>query len=81
MKIEVALRKYFAGLGYDGYSLKLFEGGMINMRLSKRVIDPPKPEGLNVTIDLNEFEKDGIENDQISEYRLKGESKNIEGDV
>jgi len=50
MKIEVALRKYFAGLGYDGYSLKLFEGGMINMRLSKRVIDP-KPETTKVTLE------------------------------
>ena len=79
--IEVVLREYFAGLGHNGYSLRLFNGGMINMRPSKRVIDSPKPEGVNVTVDLNEFEKDRIENDQISEYRLKGESKKIEGDI
>ena len=51
MKIEVTLRKYFAGLGYDGYSVKLPEGGMINMRLSKRIIDAPKPEELKVIIE------------------------------
>jgi len=26
-KIELTLKKYFAGLGYDGYSVKLPEGG------------------------------------------------------
>ena len=80
-KIELTLMRYFAGLGYDGYSVKLPEGRMINKRLSRRVIDSRKPNGLNVTIDLNELEKDRIENEQISEYRLKGESKRIEGDI
>lgn len=77
--IELVLREYYAGLGHNGYSLRLFNEGMINMRPSKGFIDSPKPEGLNVTIDLNEVEKDRIENEQISEYLLKGESKKIEG--
>jgi len=51
MKIEVTLRKYFAGLGYDGYSVKLPEGGMINMRISKNVLKEPKPEELKVTLE------------------------------
>ena len=51
------------------------------MRPSKRFIDSPKPEGLDLTIYFNEVEKDKIENDQLSEYRLKGESKRIEGDI
>jgi hypothetical protein len=54
MKIEATLRKYFAGMGYDGYSVKLPEGGMINMRLSKRIIDAPKPEELKVIIEWDE---------------------------
>jgi len=48
-KIEVVLKKYFAGLGYDGYSVKLPEGGMINMRISKNVLKEPKPETMKVT--------------------------------
>jgi len=51
MKIEVTLRKYFAGLGYDGYSVKLPEGGMINMRISKNVLKEPKPETMKVTLE------------------------------
>jgi len=50
-KIELTLRRYFAGLGYDGYSVKLPEGGMINMRISKNVLKEPKPEELRVTIE------------------------------
>jgi len=73
--IELVLREYFACLGHNGYSLRLFNGEMINMRPSKRFIDSPKPEGLDLTIYFNEVEKDKIENDQLSEYRLKGESK------
>jgi len=47
----VTLRKYFAGLGYDGYSVKLPEGGMINMRISKNVLKEPKPETMKVTLE------------------------------
>jgi len=54
MKIEATLRKYFAGLGYDGYSVKLPEGGMINMRISKNVLKDPKPETMKVTLELED---------------------------
>jgi|GEM_PF-1852118 hypothetical protein len=50
-KIELTLRRYFAGLGYDGYSVKLPEEGMINMRISKNVLKEPKPEELKVTLE------------------------------
>jgi len=50
-KIELTLKKYFAGLGYDGYSVKLPEGGMINMRISKNVLKEPKPETMKVTLE------------------------------
>ena len=50
-KIELTLKKYFAGLGYDGYSVKLPEGGMINMRISKNVLNEPKPETMKVTLE------------------------------
>jgi len=50
-KIELTLRRYFAGLGYDGYSVKLPEGGMINMRISKNVLKEPKPETMKVTLE------------------------------
>jgi len=43
-KIEVGVRRYFAGLGYDGYSVKFAEGGMIIIRMSKSVLKEPKPE-------------------------------------
>jgi hypothetical protein len=49
MRIEVTLKKYFAGLSYDAYSVKLPEGGMINMRISKSIIVAPKPKKLKVT--------------------------------
>jgi len=55
MKIEVTAKKYFAGLGYDGYSVKLPDGGMINLRLSKNVIDAPKPKELKVTLEWEDF--------------------------
>jgi len=55
MKIEVTAKKYFAGLGYDGYSVKLPDGGMINLRLSKSVIDAPKPKELKVTLEWEDF--------------------------
>jgi len=47
----LTLRRYFAGLGYDGYSVKLSEGGMINMRISKNVLREPKPETMKVTLE------------------------------
>jgi len=50
-KIEVVLKKYFVGLGYDGYSVKVPEEGMINMRISRNVLKEPKPEELRVTIE------------------------------
>ena len=50
-KIELILRRYFAGLGYDGFSVKLPEGGMINMRISKNVLKEPKPETMKVTLE------------------------------
>jgi len=50
-KIELTLRRYFAGLGYDGYSVKPPEEGMIDMRISKNVLKEPKPEELRVTLE------------------------------
>jgi len=50
-KIELTLRMYFAGLGYDCYSVKLPEGGMINIRISKNVLKEPKHKELRVTIE------------------------------
>ena len=50
-KIEVEVKKYFAGLGYDGYSVKLPEGGMINFRISKNIIKDPKPATMKVTLE------------------------------
>lgn len=50
-KIEVEVKRYFAGLGYDGYSIKFPEGGMINFRISKSIIREPKPETIKVTLE------------------------------
>jgi len=50
-KIELTLRMYFEGLGYDCYSVKLPEGGMINIRISKNVLKEPKHKELTVTIE------------------------------
>ncbi len=50
-KIEVEVKKYFAGLGYDGYSGKFADGKTINIRLSRGVIDDPKPERIIVTME------------------------------
>jgi hypothetical protein len=33
MKIEAILRRYFAGLGYDGYPIRSPEGGMENYQI------------------------------------------------
>jgi hypothetical protein len=50
-KIEVEVKRYFAGSGYDGYSVKFPEGGMINFRISKSIIKEPKPETMKVTME------------------------------
>jgi hypothetical protein len=43
-KIEVVVKKYFAGLRYEGYTVKFPEGGMINFRISKYMLKDPKQE-------------------------------------
>ncbi len=50
-KIEIGIKKYFAGLGYDGHSVKFPEGGMINFRISKNIIKDPKPATMKVTLE------------------------------
>jgi hypothetical protein len=59
-RIEVTAVKYFAGLGYDGYSVKIPEKGMINLRLSKSVIDGPKPDEVRVTIEWDDSSEEVI---------------------
>jgi len=51
----LTLWRYFAGLGYDGYSVKLSEEVMINMRISKNALKEPKPEELKVTLEWEDF--------------------------
>lgn len=50
-KIEVEVKKYFVGLGYDGYSAKFPDGQTINIRLSKGVITDPKPKTMKVMLE------------------------------
>ncbi len=50
-KIELEVKKYFAGLGYDEYSGKFPDGKTINIRLSKGVIYDPKPKTIKVTLE------------------------------
>lgn len=56
-KIEVVVKKYFAGIGYDGYSTKFSDGGTINFRISKGVIKEPKPDEIRVTLEWNDFKE------------------------
>ena len=48
-KIEVDVKNYFAGIGYDGYSGKFPDGRTINIRLSRGVMIDPKPDTMIVT--------------------------------
>ncbi len=49
-KIEVEVKKYFAGLRYDGCSVKSPERGTINFRISKSVLNELKPDTMKVTL-------------------------------
>lgn len=53
-KIEIAVKKFFAGLGYGGYPAKFLDGGIINFRISKNVLKSPKPETMKVTLEWDD---------------------------
>lgn len=54
MRIEVSASSYFAGLCYDRNSVKVPEGGMVNLRFSKSVIMGPKPQELKIILEWGE---------------------------
>ncbi len=66
-KIEVEVKKYFAGLGYDGYSGKFPDGKTINIRLSKGVIADPKPKRIKVTVEWDEGRENNRDAEEVRE--------------
>ncbi len=57
--IEVVVNKYFAGPGYDGYSAKLPDTGIINFRMSKSVIGDHKPKQTRIALEWDDAEGGG----------------------
>jgi hypothetical protein len=61
-KIEAEVKRFFPRFGYDGHLDKFPDGAIINFRISRNVLEEPKPETKNVILswdrgDRNEREK------------------------
>ena len=48
-KIEAEVKRFFPRFGYDGHLDKFPDGAIINFRISRNVLEEPKPETKNVS--------------------------------